>query len=155
MQLTINIDNPKDAAKKLREHAELFDGLNGATKGPTKKKASAKDPEETDEDEDEDEDELPTTKKAASAPDDDDDEEETDDDDDQDSDDDEKPAKKAKAKKITANDVLEACKTRAKRTGGKKGREEVLTILRKKFDVETVSELDETDYAKALKYLEA
>src|SRR5271170_4143182 len=41
----------------------------------------------------------------------------------------EAPAKKSKAKKLTVEDVNEACLKRMRKTGGKKGRDEVLAIL--------------------------
>lgn len=66
-----------------------------------------------------------------------------------------KKAAKAKAKKITLDDVNDACKARAAATGGKKGREEVLGILKKKFKTTSVSELEPEQYAAAIKAMEA
>ena len=60
------------------------------------------------------------------------------------------PAKAPKAKKLTANDVNDACKKRA--SGGR--REEVLKILKKQFKVASVSELDEADYADVIAAME-
>lgn len=50
-------------------------------------------------------------------------------------------AKPAKTKKLSVDDVNDACKARA-RAGGKNGRLEVLAILKKKFKTESVSELE-------------
>lgn len=62
----------------------------------------------------------------------------------------EKPTPK-KAKKLTADDVNDACKLRAKRNGGgKDGRNEVLAILKKKFKVTSVMDLKEDQYAKVI-----
>jgi hypothetical protein len=57
-----------------------------------------------------------------------------------------KAAKAAKPKKLTVDDVNDACMARAK-AGGKKGREEVLAILKKKFKTQSVSDLSEDQYA--------
>lgn len=57
-----------------------------------------------------------------------------------------KAAKAAKPKKLTVDDVNDACMARAKK-GGKKGREEVLAILKKKFKTHSVSDLSEDQYA--------
>lgn len=57
-----------------------------------------------------------------------------------------KTAKAAKPKKLTVDDVNDACMARAK-AGGKKGREEVLAILKKKFKTQSVSDLSEDQYA--------
>jgi hypothetical protein len=62
----------------------------------------------------------------------------------------EKPTKK-RAKKITLDDVNDACKERAAdEGGGKEGRSVVLKILKKKFKVDSVSELEETQYAAVI-----
>jgi Tfp pilus assembly protein PilE len=55
-----------------------------------------------------------------------------------------------KAKKLTINDVNDACKSRAMQTGGKEGRNEVLSILKKKFKATSVSELKPEQYAAAI-----
>lgn len=57
-----------------------------------------------------------------------------------------KLAAKGKAKKISVNDVNEACKRRAAAGGSENGRKEVLAILRKKFKTESVSALSEGQY---------
>lgn len=54
--------------------------------------------------------------------------------------------KGAKPKKFTLDDVNDACKARATAAGGKKGRTEVLGILKKKFKTETVSSLKPEQY---------
>lgn len=60
------------------------------------------------------------------------------------------PAKKEKVKKVTVDDVNDACKARAMVKGGKLGRSEVLTILKKKFKTESVSELKPEQYAECI-----
>lgn len=60
--------------------------------------------------------------------------------------------KKGKAKKITVDMVNDACKKLAA-SKGKAGRAHVLALLKKHFKTESVSEIDEADYAKALKVL--
>lgn len=59
-------------------------------------------------------------------------------------------SKKAKAKKVTVDDVNDACKARAAATGGKEGRNEVLAILKKKFKTTSVSDLKPEQYAQAI-----
>jgi hypothetical protein len=54
-----------------------------------------------------------------------------------------------KAKKVTVSEVNDACKARA-RAGGKKGREQVLSILKKKFKTESITEIDPGDYAAVI-----
>ncbi len=64
-----------------------------------------------------------------------------------------KKGKAAKAKKLTTDDLNDACKARVARlieTGngkvtGKMARDNVLKLLKKNFGVETVSEIDEQD----------
>lgn len=64
------------------------------------------------------------------------------------------PAKKAKAKKITVDDINDACKAYAKENGGgKDGRTAVLKILKKNFKTESISALDPADYPKVMKLL--
>lgn len=55
-----------------------------------------------------------------------------------------------KAKKLTVDDVNDACKKRASKTGGKEGRSEVLGILKKKFKTTSVSELKPEQYAAVI-----
>ena len=64
------------------------------------------------------------------------------------------PAKAAKAKKFTVADVNDACKARAK-AGGAKGRAQVLSILKKKFQTESISEIDAKDYGAVIKAMQA
>ncbi len=61
--------------------------------------------------------------------------------------------KPARVKKITLDDVNDACKARAK-AGGKKGRAEVLAILKKNFKTESVSDLDEDQYSTCIELME-
>lgn len=64
------------------------------------------------------------------------------------------PAKKtAKAKKVTVAQVNDACKARAK-SGGKKGRDEVLAILKKQFKTESISEIKPERYADVIAAME-
>ena len=76
-----------------------------------------------------------------------------------DDDEDEDPApvksKKTKAPKITLDDVNDACQERALRTGGKKGREEVLSILKKQFKTTSVSGLKPEQYGPVIEALQA
>lgn len=60
------------------------------------------------------------------------------------------PAKKTKAKKVTVDDVNDACKARAASVGGKEGRAEVLAILKKKFKTESVSALKPEQYGACI-----
>lgn len=74
---------------------------------------------------------------------------------DEDDDEDEKPKAK-KAKKLTADDVNEACKALLSALGGgKTARAKVLGILKKKFKTESVSELKPDQYAAVIKAMEA
>ncbi len=65
------------------------------------------------------------------------------------------PPKKApaKAKKLTVDDINDACKARAAATGGKEGRTEVLALLKKHFKTSSVSEIKPDDYAKLIKVM--
>ncbi len=65
---------------------------------------------------------------------------------------DDAPAPKAKkAPKVTLDDVNDACMEKMKALGGnKKAREQVVAILKKKFKVETVTELKPENYADAV-----
>lgn len=175
MQLTINLDNcknPKEIAAHLRMKAGLFEGMTGkqaaaiantedtsatsaastdddndfATKpakgGKSGKngKAAAK-TAKFDDDGDADN-TAPTDTTAAATT-----------DDDNDFDFSGKPS--TKGKKFTSDDVHDACKQRALRTGGKAGRNEVLAILEKKFKVESVSELKPEQYNAVVAAMEA
>jgi len=57
--------------------------------------------------------------------------------------------KKAKAKKVTLDDVNDACMARAM-AGGKNGFKEVKGILKKKFKTESISELEESQYQECI-----
>lgn len=65
-----------------------------------------------------------------------------------------KTAAKAKAKKLTVDDVNDACKAKAVSIGGAEGRKEVLGILKKKFKTQSVSELQPEQYAEAIAAME-
>lgn len=58
---------------------------------------------------------------------------------------------KGKAKKVTMDDVNDACKKLA----AKKGRPAVLAILKKKFKVESITALEEEQYADVIKAVSA
>lgn len=57
------------------------------------------------------------------------------------------PAKETKKKKLTVNDVNDACKAKAQATD----RKTVLGILKKQFGVTSVTELDSKQYADVIK----
>lgn len=61
-----------------------------------------------------------------------------------------KAAPKAKAKKVTIDDVNNACKARAK--GGR--REEVLKLLKKNFKTESIAQIPEKSWARAIELME-
>lgn len=61
----------------------------------------------------------------------------------------EAPKKAAKAKKLTIDDVNDACKARA----GRSNRAEVLGLLKKHFKTESVTKIDPKDYEKAIKIM--
>lgn len=64
------------------------------------------------------------------------------------------PVKKTKpAKKLTVDDVNDACKAKASSIGGKPGRAKVLEILKKNFKTESVSELKPEQYAKCVQLM--
>lgn len=65
------------------------------------------------------------------------------------------PAPKTKkAPKVTADDVNDACRLKAQSVGGKAGREQVLTILKKQFKTTSVSELKPEQYAAVVKAMQ-
>ena len=64
------------------------------------------------------------------------------------------PKKAAKPKKITIDQVNDACKARAMETGGKEGRAEVLAILKKKFKTTSVAELKPEQYPAVIAAME-
>lgn len=62
--------------------------------------------------------------------------------------------KKAKAARLTLDNINDLCKAFAREHGGgKEGREAVLKILKKSFKVTSISELDAEDYPKVAKLL--
>lgn len=65
----------------------------------------------------------------------------------------EKPKTK-KAKKVTLDDVNDACKARAAAVGGKEGRAEVLSILKKQFKTSTVTDLKPENYQAVIDAME-
>lgn len=104
---------------------------------------------------DEDDDFAPPAKKAAMVKavkqfDDEDDDGEAGDGDTSDDEDDFTGKSSKKAKKLTLEDVNDACKKRAAEIGGKEGRTQVLTILKKKFKTQSVSELKPDQYAAVI-----
>lgn len=139
-----------DRLEKLLDRMEKI-----GSKTPVKVKAeSEEDADEAEENLDNEEDDFAAkpaknSKKKSADFDDDEDEIEDDDEDAEEKSDDEDEseveeapaAKKGRAKKVTVDDVNEACKMRA-RAGGKEGRAQVLGILKKKFKTESVSELE-------------
>ncbi len=146
MQITFNFKEgtkPADIATKLRWQAGLFEGL-APKEAASVKNTSAPAAEESDDDEDFGSKKKSTKERVAAAF-------ESDDDDAGFTD---APPAKKKAKKITLEDVNEACKARAKATGGKEGRAEVLKILKKQFKTESVSSLDEDQYADVIEAME-
>lgn len=169
MQITFEFEDnatPTTIAERLRMRAGIFEGLTSkeaASKKNTKAPAVTKEAEESLEETEkelaaDDDDFSPkkdAKKSAAAAFDDDDvqlDAEVADDDED----DFKAPAaaKKAPAKKLTLDDVNDACKARAKRTGGPEGRKEVLALLKKHFKASSVSELKPEQFAKAIEVMD-
>ncbi len=132
-------------------------------------KVKAEDEEELEEkaesDDDEEDDDFAPKKKAKAAKGfDDDEEEETENEDDEESEEEEDdeeeapPAKKKKAAKVTADDVNDACKAKVKaltREGksGADARKLVVKLLKKNFDVSSVTDLEPEQYAKAVKVM--
>jgi predicted transcriptional regulator len=131
----------------LTEQIDRLEKLTAGIAAPTKatKKAAAPAPVEDEEAEESEDKEFtaPTkaTKKAAAKSFDEDESEN------EEAEEETAPAPKSKkAKKVTLDDVNDACKARAADTGGKEGRTEVLGILKKKFKVASVSELKPEQY---------
>lgn len=114
------------------------DDDNDFTEKKTTKKASKKASSFDDEDEGE-ADEAPEVSEEDEASFDSDDEDE-----------DALPKKKKAQKKISLEDVNDACKARASQTGGKAGREEVLKILKKKFKTSSLTDLKPEQYPAVL-----
>lgn len=126
-----------------------------------KAKASREAVEEEENEEEEEQDDFASkskrgkAKKAASFDDDDSAEEENEDESDdaseEESDDiDVGSLKKGKAKKLTGDDVNDACKAKA----AESSRSEVLAILKKKFKVKSISDLEPSQYAAVIKAME-
>ncbi len=178
MKLVIELDDnasAKSIAAKLRMQAGILEGMTpkeAASRKNTDGKTDDEDEDEETEEEDEDEDdeeEKPKKKKSKKVADDEDededdevesDEDEDDSDEDEESDEDEDededppPKKKKKGgKKVTVADVNDACKKRAK-AGGKKGRKEVLAILKKNFKTESISDIKPEKYAAVIAAME-
>lgn len=135
----------------LTEQIDRLEKLTGGITTPVKnatKKAAPVEDEEAEEQETEDEEfaapkKKAATKKAAAKS----------FDEDEESEDEEQEApvtKNKKTKAVTHDDVNDACKARAADTGGKEGRTEVLTILKKKFKVTSVSELKPEQYQSVI-----
>lgn len=62
--------------------------------------------------------------------------------------------KKEKVKKVTVDDCNDAAKTRAMIKGGKLGRTEVLSLMKKHFKTESVSELKPEQYEKFIQVMQ-
>lgn len=148
--VTVTGESRVELVKNLRAFADNLDGSpaepNGKVAAKTSKKAAA-----ASFDEDDAADDAEVESKGF---DDEDDTEATDDADDTEASfDDEEPAPKkeaaktGKAKKVTLEEVNAACHARAA-AGGKKGRAEVLAILKKNFKTETISEIKPEQYGK-------
>lgn len=164
MQITFNFEEgttPDRIAAKLRFHAGLLEGMKPKDASSRKNTEAAKTVSIDDNEgelEENDEDIAPPKKTAKKKPvasfDEDEEEEEEDDENEEDEDEDtviEKKTAKPKMSKITPKMVGDACKLRAQETGGKEGRQEVLTILKKKFGVTSVSALKPEQYASVIK----
>jgi hypothetical protein len=157
ISITVTGENRVEIAGKLRAFADNLDGAPANADGkvaPSKTKKAAK-PVEVDEDveletADSDDDDSDFVTDAAS----DDDGEAFDASDDEDDDfvsapPPKKKAAEGKAKKVTIAQVNEACKARAQ-AGGKKGRDQVLSILKKNFKTESISEIKPEMYGKVI-----
>lgn len=145
MQLELKILAGAESKAFLADFAKQVDRLEKLTGGkglkPTDKNEISDEDEDDakDEETDEDDDFAPkkASKKGSSF-------------DEDDADAEEAPPAKTKKKKLTVNDVNDACKKRAASVGGKAGRDEVLKILKKKFKVESVADLEPEQYADAI-----
>lgn len=126
-------------------------------------KKPKEEPEADEPEEDDDEELAPKKKKKAKSVDLDDDadeEEETESDDEDDADEEEEtPKKSTKKKKLTDDDVNTACKERVARLmesdgmDQKEARAEVVGILKKKFKVKNVAELEPEQYEAVIKVM--
>lgn len=150
---TLRSEEEIKAAGGLGEDEEVEDEeleVQPKKRGPKKKAKAVEEDEENEEDDlssddapDSDkseEKEKPAKRKAKSF----------DDMDEDESEEEEAPKKSAKSKKITIDDVNDACMERATRTK----RAEVLAIL-KKFGVKSVTDLDEEDYSDVIKAMQS
>ncbi len=148
-KLDIAILAGEDSKRFLAELTKQIDRLE-------KLQGVAKAPAEPVIDEDDEEDEAPPVKKAKAKPApqsfDDEDEDDCESLEPEDDEEDDPPAKKTKAKapKFTLDDVNDAAKARA--AGGK--RAEVLAILKKKFKVQSVSDLKPEQYQACIEAME-
>jgi sRNA-binding protein len=117
------------------------------TSAPAKKKGRPKGFKNKAASFDEDDDEEETETEAE-------DEEESEDEDDEEETDpiDVSQMKKGKTKKITLDQLNDAARKLAAKHG-KKGRAHVLAILQKNFSTQSISDIDESDYPKAMKLL--
>jgi hypothetical protein len=141
---------PAEMATKLRWHAGLLEGLAPKVAASVKNTAPAVDETEVGTTSD-DEDFAPKKKSAAqrvaAAFDAEESEEAADEDF-------TTPAPAAKkAKKLTIDDVNDACMARSRQIGGKEGRIEVLAILKKKFKTTSVTDLEPEQYADVIKVM--
>lgn len=152
-KLEISLLVGAESKEFLKKFADLVERMEAAV--ATKATAPEYTTVEVEETEDEDVEVKPSKKKPKAKPavveeaeDEEDAVEETEAEEDDESEEEEEEAPKAKPKKkkLTIDDVNDACKARAK--GGK--RKEVLNILKKQFKVESVSELDEDQYADVI-----
>lgn len=150
MKVLVGADSKAFLVELAKQIDRLETLLGGVTKKAQGKHNDDAKKDEDDEDEDEDEEFSGKKQKKKSSFEEDEDEEEADEDEDADEEEEDEKPKKSKAKKITVDDVNDACKAKAAATGGKKGRAEVLAILKKKFGTESVSELKPEQYAKAI-----
>jgi hypothetical protein len=144
--LTKQIDRLEKISKgltgstEIRDASEEDDEDEDFSSKPAKKKSASfeedEETEETEETEESEEDEETDEEEET---------EETDEDEDE-------PAPvqtkkgRGRPKKLTVDDVNDACKTKAASIGGKEGRTAVLTILKKKFKTQSVSELKPDQY---------
>lgn len=138
---------PQTIAAALRMQAGILEGrapkVASSRKNTDAPVVEEEEAEEVEVDEDEDFAPKKSKKKAAAKVFEEDDEEEVEEE--------APPKKKAKAKKVTVDDVNDACKARA----ASGSRAEVLGILKKKFKVASVSELEPEQYAAVIAAMEA
>lgn len=143
-QLELSLLVGKESKQWLADVTALVDRLEKLTGKVAKSIDDDADEETTATDDTDDDEDFAPKKKAGVKTKGFDDEDETEDADE------EEPVAKKKAKKISLDDVNDACKARALETGGKEGRQEVLNILKKKFKVKSVTELEPEQYASVI-----